>query len=57
MQHSSAVKRAEQKRLQAEIEMERKTLQKKESELRLGEQAFDQFLQENDRKAIKAMKR
>jgi hypothetical protein len=32
-------------------------LQRTESELRLAEQAFDQFLQENDRKAVAAMKR
>ena len=36
---------------------EERELQKTESELRLSEQAFDQFLQENDRKAVEAMKR
>ena len=40
-----------------ELRKEERELQKTESELRLSEQAFDQFLQENDRKAVEAMKR
>ena len=51
------VKRQEKKRLETELREQEMTLHRMESELRLAEQAFDQFLQENDRKAISAMKR
>ena len=57
LQYSLTVKRNEKKRLEEELREEEMTLQRMESELRLAEQAFDQFLQENDRKAIAAMKR
>ena len=56
-QYSLTVKRTEKKRLETELREEEMALQRMESELRLAEQAFDQFLQENDRKAIAAMKR
>jgi Tfp pilus assembly protein PilX len=51
------VKRDEKQRLETELREEEMALQKAESVLRLAEQAFDQFLQENDRKAVGAMKR
>ena len=57
MQYSLSVKQEEKKRLEEELRNEEIILQKMESELRLAEQAFDQFLQENDRKAVGAMKR
>lgn len=56
-QYSLTVKRQEKKRLETELRQEEITLQRMECELRLAEQAFDQFLQDNDRKAISAMKR
>ena len=52
-----SVKGGERNRLEKELRKEERELQKTESELRLSEQAFDQFLQENDRKAVEAMKR
>ena len=52
-----SVKGGERTRLEKELRKEERELQKTESELRLSEQAFDQFLQENDRKAVEAMKR
>ena len=52
-----SVKQEEKKRLEHENRVEEVKLQRMESELRLAEQAFDQFLQENDRKAVGAMKR
>ena len=57
LKYSLTVKRTEKKRLETELREEEMALQRMESELRLAEQAFDQFLQENDRKAIAAMKR
>ena len=51
------MKGGERQRLEKELRKEERELQKTESELRLSEQAFDQFLQENDRKAVEAMKR
>ena len=51
------MKRGEKLRLERDIRKEERRLHKAESELRLAEQAFDQFLQENDRKAVTAMKR
>ncbi len=56
-QYSLSVKRDEKQRLEKELREEEMAVQKTESELRLAEQAFDQFLQENDRKAVGAMKR
>ena len=56
-QYSLSVKGGERTRLEKELRKEERELQKTESELRLSEQAFDQFLQENDRKAVEAMKR
>ena len=56
-QYSLSVKQEEKKRLEHENRVEEVKLQRMESELRLAEQAFDQFLQENDRKAVGAMKR
>ena len=56
-QYSLSVKGGERQRLEKELRKEERELQKTESELRLSEQAFDQFLQENDRKAVMAMKR
>ncbi len=51
------MKRNERQRLEKELRREEQILQRTESELRLAEQAFDQFLQENDRKAVAAMKK
>ena len=56
-QYSLSVKRNERHRLERELRREEQVLQRTESELRLAEQAFDQFLQENDRKAVAAMKK
>ena len=51
------MKQEEKKRLEEDQRTEEIMLQRMEGELRLAEQAFDQFLQENDRKAMGAMKR
>ena len=51
------MKHGERSRLETEIRKEERRLHQTESELRLAEQAFDQFLQENDRNAVTAMKR
>ena len=56
-QYSLNVKQEEKKRLEEDQRTEEIMLQRMEGELRLAEQAFDQFLQENDRKAMGAMKR
>ena len=39
-------------RLEKELRKDEREIQKTESELRLSEQAFDQFLQENDYKTF-----
>ena len=57
LQHSLAVKRGERARMEKLIRKEERRLHQTESELRLAEQAFDQFLQEKDRNAVAAMKR
>ena len=57
LQYSLSVKKNEKHRLEQELREAEMDVQKTESELRLAEQAFDQFLQENDRKAVDAMKR
>ena len=57
MQSSLLVKQDEKHRLEKVLKEEEMELQKAEAELRLAQQAFDQFLQECDRNAIKAQKR
>jgi hypothetical protein len=52
-----SVKQDEKQRLEKVLRVEEAELQKAEAELRLAQQAFDQFLQENDRSAIEAQKR
>ena len=39
------------------MQEEESRLRKEEAELKLAEQAFDNFLQENDRKAMEAQKK
>ena len=39
------------------LQEEESRLRKEEAELKLAEQAFDNFLQENDRKAMEAQKK
>lgn len=56
-QHSLTVKHSEKVRLERVLRKEERELQKAEAELKLAQQAFDQFLQEKDRKAIEAQKR
>lgn len=51
------MKQDEKHRLEKVLKEEEMELQKAEAELRLAQQAFDQFLQECDRNAIKAQKR
>lgn len=51
------VKQNETKRLERVLRNEEEQLQKAEAEFRLAQQAFDQFLQANDSKAIQAQKR
>lgn len=51
------MKHTEKARLDRVLKQEEKALQLAESELRLAQQAFDQFLQEKDRNAIEAQKR
>ena len=51
------MKRGEKLRLEREISKEQRRLHNAESEVKLAEQAFDQFLQENDRNAVTATKR
>lgn len=56
-QYSASVKQAERQRLEKVALVEEAHLQTAEAELRLAQQAFDQFLQENDKKAIEAVRR
>ena len=56
-QYSLSVKQTEKRRLEAVLRREEGELQRAEAELRLAQQAFDQFLQEKDRRAIEAQKR
>ena len=56
-QHSLSVKQSEKRRLESVLRREEKDLAAAESELKLAQQAFDQFLQDKDRKAIEAQKR
>ncbi len=57
LQYSLNVQQDEKQRLEREVRDGDERLQKSEAELRLAQQAFDQFLQENDRKAMAAQKR
>ena len=57
LQYALEVKLGEKARLETIIKEEEARLKKEESELKLAEQAFDNFLQENDRKAMEAQKK
>jgi len=52
-----SVKHAEKQRLERVLRREEAQLQQAEAELRLAQQAFDQFLQEKDRSAVEAVRR
>ena len=56
-QFSLEVKEKEKRRLDRVLREEETKLQRAETELRLAQQAFDQFLQQNDSEAIRAQKR
>ena len=56
-QFSLEVKGKEKRRLDRVLREEEIKLQRAETELRLAQQAFDQFLQQNDSEAIRAQKR
>ena len=56
-QFSLSIKQEEKHRLDKVLREEEAELQKAEAELRLAQQAFDQFLHENDSRAIEAQKR
>ncbi len=51
------MKRSEKRRLERVLREEESQLAKAEAELRLAQQAFDQFLQEKDRNAVEAQKK
>ena len=51
------MKRSEKLQLEGALRREERRMQQAESQLRLAEQAFDKFLQENDRKSMEALKR
>ena len=51
------MKLGEKTRLESIIKEEEARLKKEEAELKLAEQAFDNFLQENDRKAMEAQRK
>ena len=51
------MKEKEKRRLDRVLREEETKLQRAETELRLAQQAFDQFLQQNDSEAIRAQKR
>ena len=57
LQYALEVKLGEKTRLETIIKEEDARLRKEESELKLAEQAFDNFLQENDRKAMEAQRK
>ena len=57
LQYALEVKLGEKTRLETIIKEEESRLRKEEAELKLAEQAFDNFLQENDRKAMEAQKK
>ena len=56
-QYSLNVRQDEKLRLERVLKQEESELQKAEAELKLAQQAFDQFLQEKDRSAVLAQKR
>ena len=53
----SQVKMGEKNRLETTLREEETRVRKEEADLKLAEQAFDNFLQENDRKAMEAQKK
>ncbi len=57
LQFSLNVKLDEKRRLETVLRQEESELAKAEAELRLAQQAFDQFLQEKDRNAVEAQRR
>ncbi len=57
MQYTLSVKHSEKRRLERVLREEESQLAKAEAELRLAQQAFDQFLQEKDRNAVEAQKK
>ena len=56
-QYSYTVKQDEKQHLERVLRQEEEQLQLAESQLKLAQQAFDQFLQEKDRKAVDAQKK
>ncbi len=57
LQYTLSVKHSEKRRLERVLREEESQLAKAEAELRLAQQAFDQFLQEKDRNAVEAQKK
>ena len=57
LQYALEVKMGEKTRLETTIREEEARVKKEEADLKLAEQAFDDFLQENDRKAMEAQKK
>ncbi len=57
VQYSLTVKVEEKRRLERVLREEESQLASAEAELRLAQQAFDQFLQEKDRNAVEAQKK
>ena len=61
MQYALEVKMGEKTRLETTLKVvfqeEEARVRKEEADLKLAEQAFDNFLQENDRKAMEAQKK
>ena len=60
LQYALEVKMGEKTRLETTLKVvfqeEEARVRKEEADLKLAEQAFDNFLQENDRKAMEAQK-
>ena len=57
LQYALEVKMGEKTRLETTLKEEEARVRKEEADLKLAEQAFDNFLQENDRKAMEAQKK
>ena len=56
-QYSHSVKVDERQQMERVLRREEEQLHHAESQLKLAQQAFDQFLQEKDRKAVEAQRR
>ena len=56
-QYSHSVKVGERQHMERVLRREEEQLHHAESQLKLAQQAFDQFLQEKDRKAVEAQRR